>query len=172
MSDSQDLQSRARSIIRLESISYDSPDEALQSCLSKVVEAIGAERGFIMIYDSGFDELSVFVTHNLDIDTIFTSAEISQTVVNQLFEERKSILSSNASYDPRFSDKSSVIISGLRSLMCVPIQNEKGLLGLIYLDNRTVAGFYSKEDLELLECCGKEMAAVMEHVLPDLIPKA
>ncbi|MDQ7821908.1 MAG: GAF domain-containing protein [Candidatus Eremiobacteraeota bacterium] len=159
--------SRINQLMDQSTQTLESPDEILEDCLKNIVEAIDAERGFIMLYDSNFDELNVFAACNIDPDTLFTTAEVSQTVINNVYEEEKSVMSSNALDDPRFSEKSSVVISGLRSIACVPILIESGLVGLIYVDNRLRIGAYEQKHLQFLETCTRKLAEVILKVFPE-----
>jgi GAF domain-containing protein len=151
--------------------SLESPDEILEACLNVIMDAIETERGFIMLYDSNFDELNVFAAHNIDPDTLFSTAEVSQTIINTVYEEVKPVMSSNALDDPRFSEKSSVVISGLRSILCVPITSEKGLLGLVYVDNRMRIGAFEQKHLRFLEQCAKKLSHIIMKIFPEMLPK-
>jgi len=149
----------------------ESPDEILEASLYAIVEAVECERGFVMLYDSNFEELNVFAAHNIDPDTLSTTAEVSQTIINSVYEEKKPVMSSNALDDPRFSEKSSVVISGLRSILCVPILTENGLLGLIYLDNRLRIGAFEQKHLQFLEEASKKLSEVIRKLFPEMQAK-
>jgi GAF domain-containing protein len=153
-------------------LSLESPDEILEACLSVIIEELETERGFIMLYDSNFDELNVFAAHNIDPDTIFTTAEVSQTILNSVYHECKPIMSYNALDDPRFSEKSSVVISGLRSILCVPITVQEGLLGVVYVDDRLRIGAFDQRQLQFLCECSKKLSEIMCKVFPEIKPKA
>jgi signal transduction protein with GAF and PtsI domain len=146
----------------------ENPNEVFNDCLTAICKALNAERGFIMIYESEFREMMVYATYNLDPITLFTTAEVSQTVIDSVARDCIPILSTNALDDPRFKDKSSVVISGLRSVLCVPITLETGLLGLIYLDNRMKIGAYLKEHLDFLN----EVAVRLSEIIVRIFPHA
>lgn len=148
-----------------------SPDEILDACLNIIVQQVESERGFIMLYDSNFEELNVFAANNIDPDTLSTTAEVSQTIINSVFKDEKAIISTNALDDPRFSDRSSVVISGLRSVLCVPISIESGLIGLIYMDNRLRIGAYRQKHLEFLTQCAGRIGEIILKLFPDTQPK-
>lgn len=150
----------------------DSPDLALETCLNVISEPLNAERGFIMLYDPNFDELNVLAVKNLDPETIFTSAEVSMTIINTVSAREMPILSSNALDDRRFSNKSSVVISGLRSVICTPILSDEGFWGLIYIDNRSKVGMFSLRHMRFLEACGLRLGEVIKKILPNQKPRA
>jgi GAF domain-containing protein len=143
------------------------PDEILGKCLNIVVESLKCERGFVMLYDSTLNELGVMAAHNVDPDSIFTTAEVSQTIINTVYYEAKPVMSSNALGDPRFAEKSSVVISGLRSILCVPMTTEKGLIGLIYVDNRSMIDAFQQSHLQFLQECANKFAQVIMKLFPD-----
>ena len=59
---------------------------------------------------------------------------LSQTMVQQVLEGEKAVLTHDAQQDKRFSAAHSVIISGIRSSMCAPlIGRERGVYGVIHL---------------------------------------
>jgi GAF domain-containing protein len=143
------------------------PDEILKQCLNAIVESLNSERGFVMLYDSTLNELSVMAAHNVDPDSIFTTAEVSQTIINTVYYEAKPVMSSNALGDPRFAEKSSVVISGLRSILCVPMTTEKGLIGLIYVDNRMKIDAFQQGHLQFLQECANKFSQVVVKLFPD-----
>lgn len=151
--------------------SDNSADVILEACLDILAERLDSERAFIMLYDSNFEELNVFAAKNLDPNNILSTAEVSQTIINSVYEGAKPIVSTNASDDPRFSEKSSVVISGLRSVICVPIMIEEGLIGIIYMDNRLRIGAYQQKHLDFLNMCSKKMAQIILYLFPDTQPK-
>lgn len=126
-------------------------DEQRLACsLNTARQAAGAERGFVLVKGSGTGEVRVVAAHGVDPDTLWTTGEISQTIVNSVFDQGKSILSHNAMADPRFSETTSVVLSGLRSVLCVPFKKEGSVLALLYLDNRLQSGAFSQKHLELV----------------------
>jgi GAF domain-containing protein len=144
----------------------ENPKEIFKDCLMAIIRALNAERGFIMLYESQFDEMMVYATHNIDPITLFTTAEVSQTVIDTVVKDGIPLLSTNALEDPRLRDKSSVVISGLRSILCVPIILPTGLIGLIYLDNRMKIGAYLKEHLDYLTEASKKLAGTVVKLFP------
>lgn len=143
------------------------PEEILDSCLELVAQQMDSERAFIMLYDSNFDELNVFAVRHIDPNTLFTTAEVSQTIINSVYEEEKPILSTNAIDDPRFAERSSVVISGLRSVICVPIMVAEGLVGILYMDNRLKVGAFQQKHLDFLNMCMQKLAQIIMKIFPD-----
>jgi len=56
-----------------------------------------------------------------------------------------------------------VVILGLRSILCVPLQLKGNTLGVIYVDNRLQVGVFTPADLELLTAIAATAAAAIEN---------
>ena len=50
------------------------------------------------------------------------------------------LLTDNAQFDERLTGGESIMILGLRSILCVPILVKERLIGLVYVDNRLHVG--------------------------------
>jgi serine phosphatase RsbU (regulator of sigma subunit) len=75
---------------------------------------------------------------------------VSQTIVDRVLQQHESILMSDALSDARFRDRPSIERHGIRSLMCVPLWNNREVIGLIYVDRRRLPNLFSEEDLQVL----------------------
>lgn len=128
-------------------ISQNNPYDKLQLCLGRIIDALRAERGFISLYDSNEGKLNVFAIHNLNEVELFIGEAISQSIINMAYRYGKPVIVFNALEDPRFSDIASVVLSELRSVFCVSVINVKGIVGLIYFDNRLEVSAYEQDHL-------------------------
>ena len=61
--------------------------------------------------------------------------EISRTISDQVLKKGASVLTSDAQQDPRFQERQSIVLGGLRSVMAVPLAVEGRISGMIYVDN-------------------------------------
>jgi adenylate cyclase len=147
------------------------PHKAVYSCLKIVVDALDCDRGFILFHDHQKNRLGVLAAHELEPDTILTTAEVSQTIISTVYQEEKTVMTSNALDDPRFSETSSIVISGLRSVLSVPITTDKGLIGLIYLDNRLRKDAFAQSHRQFLEICARKLSQIILRLFPDIRPR-
>jgi adenylate cyclase len=146
--------------------------DAIYSCLKIVIDAFDCDRGFILAHDQRTNMLNVLAAHKLEPDSILTTAEVSQTIISTVLDEEKSVITSNALEDPRFSETSSVVISGLRSVLSVPISTDKGVIGLIYVDNRLRKDVFTQHHRQFLEVCAMKLSQIILRLYPDIRPKA
>jgi adenylate cyclase len=138
--------------------------EVLNLTMDLIIQVTGAERGFLMLMDDASGELTFRVARNMDRETIAGSSfEISRSVVNQVAQEGKSILTTNAQADPRFSTQASVVSYSLRSILCVPLRVKGKITGVIYADNRIKTGLFTDADHRLLSAIADQSAVAIEN---------
>src|SRR4029079_6623242 len=65
---------------------------------------------------------------------------ISRTIIDHVLRERKGILVSDALRDERFQAVQSIVRSGIREVICVPMKGRHQTLGVLYLDPSTPVG--------------------------------
>ena len=136
--------------------------EVLNRVMDEVIAATHAERGFVMLCEG--ERLVFRVARGMDRQVIDEPQfEISRGIVEQVAREGQPILTSNAQRDARFSMRESVMGLGLRSIACVPLTVKGQVTGVIYVDNRLVAGMFTPDDLELLTAIASSAAIAIEN---------
>jgi transcriptional regulator with GAF, ATPase, and Fis domain len=147
------------------------PTILCEMCLEKVMASLEAERGFILLYDDSTDNMEVYAASNIDPNRLLVSEPVSHSILDTIMKERKSRLLSDALTDPHFGNLTSVVISGLRSILCVPILASGGLLGILYVDNRLKKGAFSRTHLEYLDEFAGEISRRITQYFPQVQPK-
>lgn len=122
-----------------------------------------AERGFIMLF--GPDGSQTFsVARGIEGRTIDQpQAQVSQSVVRKVISEGQALLTSDAQSDARFNMRESVMLLGLRSILCVPLKVKDEIKGVVYADNRFEAGIFTQADLDLLSAIASIAAIAIEN---------
>ena len=141
----------------------------LQTVLDQVIDAIigltGAERGFLMLRDDD-GGLAVKVARNFDQQTISAAdASFSRTIVNQVLDSGKAIVTTNAVEDPRFAQKASIVMQALRSVMATPLRARGSVIGVAYVDNKVVTGLFTEGDLAALDMLAGQAAVSIDNAL-------
>jgi serine phosphatase RsbU (regulator of sigma subunit)/pSer/pThr/pTyr-binding forkhead associated (FHA) protein len=92
------------------------------------------------------------------------SIRFSRTVVQTALDEKKAILSADASSDERFSLSESIADFRIRSVMCVPLLGvNQRPLGAIQLDTQSYNHRFSEDDLQVLCSVANQAAIAMEN---------
>ncbi len=138
-------------------------NEVLNRVIDEVIEILHAERGFVMLF--GPDGSQTFsVARGLDRKTIDQpQSQLSQSVVQKVASEGQPILTSDAQSDSRFNMRQSVMLLGLRSILCVPLKVKEEVRGVVYADNRFETGIFTQADLDLLSAIASIAAIAVEN---------
>ena len=137
-------------------------DNVLEILMDHVIELFGAERGFIMLVDSNTGALEFRTARNFSKEDLYdTDFQVSRTIVFRSFGSGEMVLTSNAQDDDRFSDALSIKEYGLRSVMCAPLVDDDGSIGVIYADNRVRLGAFEEDDLSFLETFAAQASSVL-----------
>jgi response regulator RpfG family c-di-GMP phosphodiesterase/pSer/pThr/pTyr-binding forkhead associated (FHA) protein len=75
---------------------------------------------------------------------------ISRTIVDEVVTERQCVLSADAMFDDNIDVSESILIQQIRSVLCVPIEYEDDLLGVLYLDSPGRDNLFTEEDLHFV----------------------
>lgn len=123
-------------------------DILLGRILDEVFKLLPADRGVILLMDPVTHQLEVRATKKRKKDD--EEIVLSQTVINEVFGSGAAVLTSDATLDARFSGAHSVVASGMRSTMCVPMIYRSQLFGIVHLDSLFARGVFSNKDLQIL----------------------
>jgi|ERR1041384_3786041 Nif-specific regulatory protein len=152
----------------------DQSTSANQFCellLDLLIQATGAERGFILFYIPESTEADViaarnFQTRNLSLEEY----NFSRTLLREVLEHGEPLLLEDASQDAAYSRENSVIKFQLKSVLAVPLKEEGRPIGAIYLENNTQPCAFDQEDPRLLENVARFAVFYLRHC--GLLPAA
>jgi two-component system NtrC family sensor kinase len=140
-------------------------DELLGRILQLVFEWVEADRGCIMLLDPESRELVVKARRDRG-DRDAGSMAISRTILDYVLGHREGVLTSDAQEDERFASGQSVMRTGVREAICVPMQGRYDTVGVIYVDTTTPLGEgrrrFSDEQLKLMIAIGHQAALAVE----------
>jgi sigma-B regulation protein RsbU (phosphoserine phosphatase) len=138
-------------------------EEVLSRVMDEVINAIGAERGFIALRDKE-GTLDFRTARGMDHRTIHQPEfQISRGVVETAAKQGEAVLTSDAQHDDRFSGRQSVMNLKLRSIICTPLVLKDDVLGVIYVDNRLQAGLFTEKHLDLLKAIASSAVIAIEN---------
>jgi serine phosphatase RsbU (regulator of sigma subunit) len=138
-------------------------DQVLNHVMDEVIAATRAERGFMVLREAN-DQLVFRAARGLDQQTIEDAAfQVSRSVVDKVAREGKPQFTSDAQSDRWLSARESVVILGLRSILCVPLQIRGNTIGVIYVDNRLQSGIFTPADLDLLTAIASSAAIAIDN---------
>jgi transcriptional regulator with GAF, ATPase, and Fis domain len=140
-------------------------DELLGAVLQEVVALCGVDRGFLLLSDPngrlqverGFDA----ILGHLDSSG---EAEVSRSLAQRAFEDRKTQWVSDALRREEFRTQESIQSLQLSVIGCIPIvTSQRGAIGVLYLDSRRPENLLAPEDREILEAFAAQAAIAIEN---------
>ena len=146
--------------------------QVLNIAIEQVVQFVKAERGFILLVDSTTNRVWGKATHGIDLLDLESALsgqhsgnvpQISRTIVEEALRDRRAVLSTNAMEDPRFAAHTSVQLSQVRSVLCVPLIAQGQCLGIVYIDNRIKSGVFNQQAAEMLTAFANQAAVAIQN---------
>ncbi|HZS07276.1 MAG TPA: SpoIIE family protein phosphatase [Blastocatellia bacterium] len=146
-------------------------DETLLQVLDSIFEALPADRGYIMLIEtpaeSGGNEPQL-ICKAMKTRSQMTQADseikLSRSITEQVIQKGTSVLTSDALHDPRFQERKSIMLGGIRSVMAVPLAVAGRVSGMIYVDSPFGTSRFTEQDLQLLTLISGVAAIRIENV--------
>jgi sigma-B regulation protein RsbU (phosphoserine phosphatase) len=147
----------------LELLSHRHLQDILENVMDFVGRIIPVRRGVLMLKEDKEGELSTKVTRYFEGENKKQQIKISRTIINSVLEKKASLLTVDAQFDERFNSKESIIAQNIHSAMCLPLWNNKEVIGLIYLDRSLGEKSFNKEELYLMSSLANLAAIKIEN---------
>ena len=142
--------------------SIEEPEELFNTLMDTITEVVTPQRAFLLLTHPDTDEIRTAVVRT-DTNNPNEKVTLSQTIVQDCVKKGHHILCPDAMMDERFKEGQSIFINKIHSVMCVPLESQKQILGAIYVDSSQEAGAFSERDLELLAAIGRQAGISIER---------
>lgn len=138
------------------------PDQLLAKILDLLLEIMNVDRAAILMVNGATQELERrAVKSRSEIPTNYQF--YSTKITNFVREKSEAILTADARSDNRFSDSDSILVQAIHASMCVPLKPRENVIGVLYVDNLSVANIYTDEDVEFLTALANQAAIAIEN---------
>ncbi len=150
-----------------------SQDQLLKRILELTIDAVGADRGCILLNDSDTGQKLVphalCYRHNTN-DT--SKMPVSRSIVDYVLRRGQGVRTSDARSDRRFERGESIVQAGIREAMCVPMQGRFEMQGVVYVDitsapknplREAQTEQFTEDQLRLLVAVGRQSALAVEN---------
>ncbi|MCC6157526.1 MAG: sigma 54-interacting transcriptional regulator [Deltaproteobacteria bacterium] len=136
-----------------------SPADVVARALDIVGRHLDCENAYLDLYDEIEQRLAGGFIRN------FGPAPgdfvISRTILDRVMRTGRGVIVRDAAVDDELHDKASVVQSGVRSIMCVPLQVAGAVDGVLYVDTRSRVKEYGASDIEFLDAYASMLGAVL-----------
>ncbi len=146
-------------------------DQLLSRIMDLIFEWVEAGRGCIMLVDQDAGELIPKVRRTRKGVRRDEKIRISETILDYVRKNNEGVLTSNAREDQRWDAAHSILQTGIREAICVPMQGRYDVVGVIYIDTTTAAeevvthggaNKFNEEHLMLMIAIGHQAALAIE----------
>jgi PAS domain S-box-containing protein len=144
-------------------------EKLISSLMTIVMENAGANKGSLIL--KGPDRLIVKATNAADGASLYDDLslddcdDICAAVVRYADRTSAPVILSNASAEGTFMRDPYVMKMNPLSILCMPIVRQGSSLGLLYLENTSVAGAFTPERVEVLTILSSQIAISLQNAL-------
>jgi sigma-B regulation protein RsbU (phosphoserine phosphatase) len=135
-----------------------SADEMFSESLALLQDIVHAERAAVFLAREGSETLTL-ATYRLSDQKGSDSFAIPRSIVREVLEKKMAVLFSDLISDERFAKQESIVVSGIRSAMAVPMINEQKVMGILYTDTADPWQRFDEESLKITATFGNILAA-------------
>jgi len=137
-------------------------DRLLRRIIDGLIEMTGAERGFLLLAESG--EWRERIRRGYEKEDLRSPDHtISRTIAERAARLRKLFITADAQNDDDIRNAASVREGRLHSVLCVPLVAGAKCLGVVYLDNRHRTGVFETVDSTVVEMFGDRAALALHN---------
>jgi GAF domain-containing protein len=145
--------------------STSTPAEAYQVALNLLKEHVTPERALILYGHDENDKLKPQLAQGFELDEVYTTAQISLGIIEEVLAEGEAKIVLDAVHDPLFGDRVSTLVTGIRSVLCCPILSSSGqAVGLLYADSRDRPNHFKSSDVKWITELSNALAKHLEHL--------
>ncbi len=135
-------------------------EQALDQLIAQVIEALGAERGFVVLPRDG--EWVAVATHFMPSQEGLKNLSFSRTVVEQVVGLGQPLLTLDAIDTEQFYAPS-VTLQGIRSILCTPLRWGDKVRGAVYVDHKIKTGAFTQAQMRLLGAISDQASRSLEN---------
>ncbi|WP_437807424.1 AAA family ATPase [Sorangium sp. So ce1078] len=142
----------------------------LEMLLRIVVEHAGAGEGYVLLVQGDRLSTAAAITASggaarlLDAGEA-AAAELPRSILNYVRRSHERVLLDDAAARHPFSEDGYLARKQPRSVLCLPIVRQARLIGLLYLENKLVAGVFTPARLSVLELLASQSAISLENAM-------
>jgi Nif-specific regulatory protein/two-component system response regulator HydG len=130
-------------------LSEEDEDKTAEILLRRVLEATGAERGFIVLREGQSFEQKSHIRFDRE-QLSRQERDFSRSLVRKALETQQIIYSPNVPDDPRFAALDSVVGLGACCVLVAPLRHGEEVYGVVYLEHRSLLNSFGAESRRFL----------------------
>jgi serine phosphatase RsbU (regulator of sigma subunit) len=140
-------------------------NELLERIMDLISEYLPLDRGVLMLKEGNPPQMIAKVPRINNKNLLRQKILVSQSIINMVLDNHSSVLTADAQTDDRLKMKDSIIKSNIHSAICVPLWNNREIIGVIYADRISLLEQFTEDDLRLMTLLSNLAAVKIENAL-------
>ena len=144
-------------------------DRLLDKLMRIVIENAGAERGYLLLEQSGKPHIRAEGSLNAtDVKAsgaipLSKAESVPASVINYVWRTQENVVLADAARDDRFAHDPYIVRRHPRSVLCVPVMDQGRLVGVLYLENNQAAGTFTPERILICQMLSAQAAISLDN---------
>lgn len=144
-------------------------EKLIDALMRAAIEYAGAERGLLVLAqndDYRIEAEAVTISDTVAVNLRhlnITSADMPESVFHYVLRTKESVLLHDASGSHPFSADEYITRHRGRSVLCLPLLRQAGLLGMLYLENNLTSHVFTSGRIAVLKLLAAEAAISLEN---------
>lgn len=137
--------------------------DLLAHIMDLITENVPMDRAVLMLREGNPPQLVPRLVRIPNREMKDLNVRISQSVVRTALDKNSAVLVSDLQSDTQFRSQASIIQARIHSALCVPLWNNKEIIGLIYGDRVSLLEPFKPDDMKLLTFLANLAAIKIEN---------
>ncbi len=138
--------------------------ELIEVGLNEAAILVGAQQGSVMLLD-GENNLRVYAAYNWECDkTKLHTFTPGKGVAGKVIDTKEPVIVDDANASEDFETFENALWQGSKSLLCVPLQEEENIIGVINLNNKNDGEQFTQNDAELVRSIASQVVISFDNI--------
>ena len=150
-------------------------EKLLHNLIKIIIENAGAQQGHLILKkgedwvieaQGTVDSDNVTILKSTPLESIDpeTSIPVLPTkIINYVIRTKENIVFQDASQEEQFASDAYIIATESKSILCIPLLNQRQLRGIVYLENNLTTGAFTSERVELVSILSTQAAISIDN---------
>lgn len=143
----------------------------LEKMMKIIMENAGADRGFLLMGNSGKLQIEAEVPGHGEKVKILHSIPLGQAtnlspeIINYSARSKEIVVLDDAVHEGRFKETGYILENKPKSILCLPLLHQDKLTSILYLENNLVTYAFTGERIDVLKTLSTQAAISIENAL-------
>lgn len=134
--------------------------ELIEKILPFVCEQLGAAVAYLFTRNQENGAITPIGSHLVEANE---AGKISRSIIKRAIVEKRAILTTDAMNDGRFKATESIVIKGIRSVICAPLSVSGAISGVLYLSHTQQNKKFTDDELELCAAMADQIGLALAN---------